>query len=141
MSGIFRLYTINGCPFCENAIELLNSYDLPYVKYEIKDSDRATFKKINNVCTFPQIFYEKDADINININKKNKKTALKGKKKIKKSLKIETNMVLIGGFADLQSFVNIVNIIRQNNMSEEGIMIIPDVIKNMNMMKKPKSCD
>lgn len=139
MSGIFRLYTIKGCPFCENAIELLNSYDLPYVKYEIKDSDRATFKKINNVCTFPQIFYEKDADINI--NKKNKKTALKGKKKIKKSLKIETNMVLIGGFSDLQSFINIVNIIRQNNMSEEGIMIIPDVIKNMNIMNKPKSCD
>ena len=140
MTGIFHLYTIKGCPFCENAIELLESYDLPYVKYEIKDSDRATFKKINNVCTFPQIFYEKDSYSN-NINKKNKKTALKGKKKIKKSLKIETNMVLIGGFADLQSFVNIVNIIRQNNMSEEGIMIIPNVIKNMNMMKKPKSCD
>lgn len=139
MTGIFHLYTIKGCPFCENAIELLESYDLSYVKYEIKDSDKITFKKINNVCTFPQIFYEKDADINI--NKKNKKTALKGKKKIKKSLKIETNMVLIGGFADLQSFVNIVNIIRQNNMSEEGIMIIPDVINNMNMMKKPKSCD
>ena len=139
MTGIFHLYTIKGCPFCENAIELLESYDLSYVKYEIKDSDKITFKKINNVCTFQEIFYEKDADINI--NKKNKKTALKGKKKIKKSLKIETNMVLIGGFADLQSFVNIVNIIRQNNMSEEGIMIIPDVIKNMNMMKKPKSCD
>ena len=116
MTGIFRLYTIKGCPFCENAIELLESYDLPYVKYEIKDSDRATFKKINNVCTFPQIFYEKDADINI--NKKNKKTALKGKKKIKKSLKIETNMVLIGGFSDLQSFINIVNIIRHHKFME-----------------------
>ena len=139
MTGIFHLYTIKGCPFCENAIELLESYDLSYVKYEIKDSDKIAFKKINNVNSFPQIFYEKDADINI--NKKNKKTALKGKKKIKKSLKIETNMVLIGGFSDLQSFVNIVNIIRQNNMSEEGIMIIPDVIKNMNIMNKPKSCD
>jgi glutaredoxin len=139
MTGIFHLYTIKGCPFCENATELLDSYDLTYIKYEIKDSDKVAFKKINNVNSFPQVFYEKDN--NSNINKKNKKIVIKGKKRIKKSLKIETNMVLIGGFADLQSFVNIVNIIRQNNMSEEGIMIIPDVIKNMNTMNKPKSCD
>lgn len=116
--------------YCENAIELLDSYDIPYIKYIIKDKDKATFKKINDVCTFPQVFYEK-GDIKRG-----------GSKKIvKRSLKIETNMVLIGGFSELQSFINIVNIIRQNNMSEDGIMIIPDVIKTINMMKRPKSCD
>jgi len=130
MSGKFHLYTIKGCMFCENAIELLDSYDIPYIKYIIKDKDKATFKKINDVCTFPQVFYEKG------------EIKRGGSKKIvKRSLKIETNMVLIGGFSELQSFINIVNIIRQNNMSEDGIMIIPDVIKAMNMMKKPKSCD
>ena len=131
MSGKFHLYTIKGCMFCENAIELLDSYDIPYIKYIIKDKDKATFKKINDVCTFPQVFYEK-GDI---------KRGGGNKKIVKRSLKIETNMVLIGGFSELQSFINIVNIIRQNNMSEDGIMIIPDVIKAMNMMKKPKSCD
>lgn len=131
MSGKFHLYTINGCMFCKNAIELLDSYDIPYIKYIIKDKDKATFKKINNVCTFPQVFYER-SEI---------KRGGGNKKIVKRSLKIETNMVLIGGFSELQSFINIVNIIRQNNMSEDGIMIIPDVIKAMNMMKKPKSCD
>lgn len=131
MSGKFHLYTIKGCMFCENAIELLDSYDIPYIKYIIKDKDKATFKKINNVCAFPQVFYEK-GDI---------KRGDGNKKIVKRSLKIETNMVLIGGFTELQSFINIVNIIRQINMSEDGIMIIPDVIKAMNMMKKPKSCD
>ena len=131
MSGKFHLYTIKGCMFCENAIELLDSYDIPYIKYIIKDKDKATFKKINNVCTFPQVFYER-SEI---------KRGGGNKKIVKRSLKIETNMVLIGGFSELQSFINIVNIIRQNNMSEDGIMIIPDVIKAMNMMKKPKSCD
>ena len=131
MSGKFHLYTIKGCMFCENAIELLDSYDMPYIKYIIKDNDKATFKKINDVCTFPQVFYEK-GEI---------KRGGGRKKIVKKSLKIETNVVLIGGFSELQSFINIVNIIRQNNMSEDGIIIIPDVIKTMNMMKKPKSCD
>ncbi len=136
MSGKFHLYTIKGCMYCENAIELLDSYDIPYIKYIIKDKDKATFKKINDVCTFPQVFYEKGE-----IKKNNVKRGGGSKKIVKRSLKIETNMVLIGGFSELQSFITIVNIIRQNNMSEDGIMIIPDVIKVMNMMKKPKSCD
>lgn len=135
MSGKFHLYTIKGCIFCENAIELLDSYDIPYIKYIIKDKDKVTFKKINDVCTFPQIFYEKGEIKRGNVKRGG------SKKIVKRSLKIETNMVLIGGFSELQSFINIVNIIRQNNMSEDGIMIIPDVIKTMNMMKKPKSCD
>jgi glutaredoxin len=57
----FLIYTIEGCPYCETAISLLENlkfkYPIHIKEQKIKNlKEKQEIKKINNMPTFPQIF-------------------------------------------------------------------------------------
>ena len=99
---MFHLYIIKGCPFCENSISLLDSFNLNYTLNVVAPGDKEKFRELNNNCTFPQIFFEpagsdgkkkskngnrKNGNRNSINDKKNSKTGKKNGKNGKNSCK------------------------------------------------------
>jgi glutaredoxin len=68
---MFLIYSLETCPHCKRAISILNELKktrkIPYEIHNVKTSDKAYYKKKNNMQTFPQIFYrvEKEKFIKI----------------------------------------------------------------------------
>lgn len=54
---MFVLYTLSYCPYCHQALELLNERGLPYKYYDVTNEDKERIKDAHQMNTFPQIFY------------------------------------------------------------------------------------
>jgi len=76
---MFTIYTIIGCPYCENTILLLKKHKLKFKNIIAKtDKQKEKYKNNHDMYTFPQVFYK--------IGKKN---------------------IKIGGYADTLEFVEL----------------------------------
>lgn len=56
---MITVYTIQHCPFCHRAIQLLKQKKLKYKNIVVDTKDKEKYKKKNKMTTFPQIFYRK----------------------------------------------------------------------------------
>lgn len=74
------IYTIERCPYCNNAEKLLNKVHLQYKVIEVSGAEKEKIKRQNGLNTFPQIF----------INKPQTKSA-----------------IMIGGYNELVNILNI----------------------------------
>ena len=85
--------TIQGCSCCSEAEMILNIYNIPFTKINVKNNEKINYKKKYNMQSFPQIFYK---------NKNNKK-------------------LKIGGLTELKHLISICNFLKKNNYSNELI--------------------
>jgi glutaredoxin len=51
------IYILKYCPYCLEAINLLDKYKLSYKIIDVKDN-KESYKKKHKMSTFPQIFYK-----------------------------------------------------------------------------------
>ena len=76
---MFTIYTIIGCPYCENTILLLKKNKLKFKNIIAKtEKQKQKFKEKHDMYTFPQVFFKS--------NKKN---------------------IKIGGYADTLEFIDL----------------------------------
>ena len=56
---MFTIYTIKGCPYCENTVLLLKKHKLKFKNIIMKNiQEKAKYKKKHKMETFPQVFYK-----------------------------------------------------------------------------------
>ena len=76
---MFTIYTIIGCPYCENAVLLLKKNKLKFKNIIAKtEKQKQKYKEKHDMYTFPQVFFKS--------NKKN---------------------IKIGGYADTLEFIDL----------------------------------
>ena len=57
---MFLLYVLPHCPYCNNALALLDKHTIPYKKVIVEtNEEKEKYKKKNKMNTFPQIFFKK----------------------------------------------------------------------------------
>lgn len=56
---MITIYTIQGCPYCNKALDLLKERNIKYKQILVKQKDKDDVKIKNKMKTFPQIFYRK----------------------------------------------------------------------------------
>ena len=56
----FIIYTIENCSYCEKSKNFLESNNLKFQEILVPFEDKKHFKKINNMNTFPQIFFNSE---------------------------------------------------------------------------------
>lgn len=86
---MFLIYYKDGCPYSINATNLFDNLNLAYKKF--KDVDNATRHILNekNHYTYPAIFYSDN-----------------------------NGKIFLGGFDKISNFINIINKLNKNNISE-----------------------
>lgn len=53
---MLTIYYLLGCPYCENARQLAQNYNINHKIIEVKHENKEHYKKKNKMSTFPQIF-------------------------------------------------------------------------------------
>lgn len=58
------LYVLETCPYCNNALRLLNENKIKYKSIIVENTEEAKnfYKKQNKMNTFPQIFLQQNKD-------------------------------------------------------------------------------
>lgn len=92
---MFHLYVINGCPYCENAINLVKDNKLSADITVVKPEEKHHYKLKHELSTFPHVFYK---------NNKNSRT-----------------MKLIGGSTDFKHLINSLHTIKDINLPNTAI--------------------
>ena len=89
------LYVLEYCPYCNNALKLLEEKNIKYKKIVVENSEEAKkhYKKQSGMNTFPQIFLKVNKD----------------------------NFLKIGGYNDLVNIIDECNSIKENNLSVDTI--------------------
>lgn len=87
------LYVLNGCPFCNRALQLLSQYNIKHKAILVGPDEKEHYKKQNRMNTFPQIFMQIDSN----------------------------NYMKVGGATDLEETINQCNIIKNSNVSLDSI--------------------
>ena len=95
------LYVLEGCPYCNNSISILEKYKLKYkvITVENNTESKNYYKKLHGMQTFPQIFIQSDK-----------------------------NIIKIGGNDDLVETFEICNYIKKSNVSIDSIY---NIYKNL----------
>jgi len=89
------IYILAHCPYCNNALKLLDDNKIKYKKIVVENTEEAKkhYKKQSGMNTFPQIFLKVNKD----------------------------NFLKIGGYNDLVSIIDESKNIRNSNISIESI--------------------
>jgi glutaredoxin 3 len=83
---MIKLYVLEGCPYCNKALDILKKNKIKHKKIVVENSEEAKnyYKKKNKMNTFPQIFL----DFN------------------------ESNSMKIGGCSDLENLMDLLSNIK-----------------------------
>jgi len=89
------LYVLEHCPYCNNALKLLENNNIKHKKIVVENTEEAKkfYKKQSGMNTFPQIFLKVDKD----------------------------SILKIGGYNDLVSAIDESKNIKNSNISIESI--------------------
>ncbi len=99
------LYVLENCPYCHSAMELLDNHKIKYNKIVVANDDTKTkdkYKKICNMNTFPMIFIQKSED--------------------------KSKYVKIGGFSDLQKYIQLIEHLNENNIDISIMKSLDDLL-------------
>tara|TARA_Y100000385_G_C12523688_1_gene396517 strand:- start:13 stop:318 length:306 start_codon:yes stop_codon:yes gene_type:complete len=55
---MFKIYYIEGCPYCMKALKTIDVINLPVKKILVKSEEKSETNKKNKIFTYPQIFYK-----------------------------------------------------------------------------------
>jgi glutaredoxin len=88
MTYYIKIISLKNCSYSDNALKLLEYYKIPFKKIDI-DNNNKDLLKLNEINTFPQIY----------LKRKNRYGHL-----------------LLGGFTDLNEFINIFKNKNYNNI-------------------------
>ena len=59
-SNYYLIYSLEKCPFCIRAEQLLKQNSFPYKIIRVTQAEKQKYKKYLKAKTFPQIYYVKD---------------------------------------------------------------------------------
>ena len=56
------LYVLEGCPYCEKALRILNENNIKHKKIVVENTEKSKqyYKEMNRMKSFPQIFLQID---------------------------------------------------------------------------------
>ena len=55
---MFKIYYIDGCPYCIKALQIFNELNLKINKVLVHPTEKEQINKQNKMNTYPQIFYK-----------------------------------------------------------------------------------
>lgn len=91
---MIEVYVLEGCPYCNNTLSLLNNSGKKYKKIIVNDNKKDYYKKRHNMTTFPQVL----------INTKNM-------------------YVTLGGNDDIVKTFQIMDVLNNSNISNEALYL------------------
>jgi len=91
---MIEVYVLEGCPYCNNALSLLENSGKKYKKIVVSPSKKDYYKKRHNMQTFPQIL-----------------------------IKSKKMYITLGGNSDLMKAFEILDIKNTSNMSSEAVYL------------------
>jgi len=88
---MIKLYVLEGCPYCNKALDILKKNKIKHKKIVVENTEEAKnyYKKKNKMNTFPQIFL----DFN------------------------ESTSMKIGGCSDLENLMDLLNNIKSSGIN------------------------
>ncbi len=98
------IYALENCSYCKSAVQLLDTHKIKYNKI-IVENDQKVKEKYKKQCameTFPMIFIQ---------NPENEKKYMK-----------------LGGFSDLQTYIQLSKQLRENQINIEVLQIIDELL-------------
>ncbi len=103
---MFVLYVLEGCPFCEKALKMLNENKIKYQKIVVPHDDniKKIYKEKMQMNTFPMIFVNIDEEKNLYSK--------------------------IGGSSDLELYINKCKELSQNNLPMDNLYKIYKLMYN-----------
>lgn len=98
------IYALENCPYCKSAIQLLDNHKIKYNKIIVENESKIKekYKKQCAMETFPMIFIQ---------NPDNEKKYMK-----------------LGGFSDLQTYIQLSNQLNQNNIDINILKAIDELL-------------
>lgn len=98
------IYALEHCPYCKNATKLLDTHKIKYNKIIVENDDKMKekYKKQCSMDTFPMIF-------------------IKNPDEDKKYIKL-------GGFSDLQTYIQLSNQLEENNININVLKSLSDLL-------------
>ncbi len=98
------IYALEECPYCKNAIKLLDTHKIKYNKIIVENETKIKekYKKQCTMESFPMIFIQ---------NPKNEKKYMK-----------------LGGFSDLQTYIQLSNQLNENNIDISILKAIDELL-------------
>lgn len=91
---MIEIYVLEGCPYCENTLKLLNNSHKRYKKIIVPYNKKDYYKQRHGMETFPQIL-----------------------------IRTKDVYITLGGNSDIIKAFEIVEELKQTNMSNEGIYL------------------
>ncbi len=98
------IYTLEECPYCKSAIKLLDNHKIKYNKIVVENDlkIKEKYKKQTSMDTFPMIFIK-------NPNNENK-------------------YIKLGGFSDLQNYIQIINKFNDSDINIDILKSLSDLL-------------
>lgn len=93
---MLKVYALEGCPYCEDAIALLNGLKVKYKRVLVTQKNKDKIKKDLNVDTFPQLVLG----------------VVKG---------VGKGYVKLGGYDDLEKIVAVCQLLTKAGIDSRGI--------------------
>ena len=94
---MIEVYVLEGCPYCNNTLSLLDNSGKKYKKIVVPYNKKDYYKKRHGMDTFPQVLVKKN------------------------------NMYLtLGGNSDIMKAFDVVNIVKSSNMKNEAMYLFLD---------------
>ena len=90
---MIQIYVLDECPYCRNALQLLQKYHIRHKIIVVEYHEKEYYKKKNKMNTFPQIFIEGD----------------------------NNKLIKVGGNDDLERIVSFCHMLHQNPISIDAL--------------------
>jgi glutaredoxin len=103
------IYSLIGCPFSKKAEKILKAYKINHHLIKVTQKNKQKFKKELNIETFPQIYLQQTE---------------------------KAKNILIGGCSDLENYIDILHLIKENDMSISKLIIFNRLLNKSNKPKR-----
>ena len=103
------IYSLGGCPFSKKAEKMLKTYKIEHHLIRVTQKNKEKFKKELKKETFPQIYLQKNGN---------------------------TKDISIGGSSELENYIDILNLIKENDISLSKLVNFNRLLNKSNKYKK-----
>lgn len=103
------IYSLIGCPFSKKAEKILKAYKIDHHLIRVTQKNKQKYKKELKIETFPQIYLQQNE---------------------------KARDLSIGGCSDLENYIDILHLIKENNMNISKLIIFNRLLNKSNKSTK-----
>lgn len=98
---MIEVYVLEGCPYCNNTLSLLNASGKKYKKTVVAQNKKAYYNNRHNMTTYPQIL-----------------------------VKMKGNYITLGGNSELMKTMEIMDMLQHSKISNGALYLMLEEFRN-----------